>query len=57
MLKNITKLRGKNRQIFLYEKAIVFTRKEVRELDDGKEGVVYQFKSMIKVCNLTTAHM
>ena len=51
MLKNIRKLRGKNRQVFLYEKAIIFTRKETREFDDGKEDVVYQFKSLIKVCN------
>lgn len=49
MLKNITKLRGKNRQVFLYEKAIIFTRKEPREFEDGKEEVVYQFKSLVKV--------
>ena len=49
MLKQITKLRGKNRQVFLYEKAVIITRKEMQEFSEGKEEVVYQFKSLLKV--------
>ena len=49
MLKQITKLRGKNRQVFLYEKAVIITRKEMQEFNEGKEEVVYQFKSLLKV--------
>jgi len=52
MLKNITNLRGKHRQIFLYERAVVFARREPREMDDGKEGVVYQYKSSIEMYNV-----
>eukprot|EP00795_Rhopilema_esculentum_P016729 gene16729-8182_t len=52
MLKQITKLRGKNRQVFLYEKAIIITRKEMQEFSEGKEEVVYQFKSLFKMCDL-----
>ena len=50
MLRQITKLRGKNRQVFLYEKCLIFTKKEPRELDEGKDDYVYQFKSLLKVC-------
>eukprot|EP00794_Sanderia_malayensis_P011221 gene11221-12400_t len=49
MLKQMTQLRGKHRQVFLYEKCIVFTKKEERETGHSKDGYVYQFKNFLKM--------
>ena len=55
MLRQITKLRGKHRQVFLFEKSVIFSKKEAREMENGKEGYVYQFKSSMKVCDFRSS--
>ena len=49
----MTKLRGRHRQVFLYENCLVFTKKEPGEMDNSKDGYIYQFKNLMKVCYIT----
>lgn len=41
---------GKQRQIFMYEKLIIFSKKDVQET--SKEAVLYQYKKDIKTCDV-----
>ena len=45
-LKQFTKLGGKHRQVFLFEKCLIFSKKE---MENGRDLGTYQYKSHIWV--------